>query len=175
MLNTEFLDSSTKLPTQKEFVQAKLKLLKKSNPIPPAHAAALGMPKKLLELLEAKWQQSDETPKDLNNFVCSLPVHFSGHGHVTLTVCIVDGEVEEICVRANDTLRGIEYDYEFWSADVLEHPATDADKKVLDCIWDEVEFVNTVSTMRATRKQRPNEKCACKSGKKFKKCCGRFG
>jgi uncharacterized protein YchJ len=39
--------------------------------------------------------------------------------------------------------------------------------------WIKVPRVEAVVQRKAEKVQRPNDRCACKSGKKFKKCCGR--
>lgn len=97
--------------------------------------------------LEAAWRAFKGPVRDSHHFAVLVPYGF------------MDGDLE---------LHSI---IEYIDGDVFVDLIDDSD------LLEKADLITTVEPteqIKAVKKTAPNAKCGCKSGKKYKKCCGRF-
>jgi hypothetical protein len=155
----------------------------RQHPITEKQAALLRMPPMTFQNFAAEWANFSGPVKDKTNFTFSKGLHESKHGFVVLQAKWERGELDVgfMLLPLQDTEREDDGEEELpeedelvkiWASGLSEK-LPDDEAKWLEEIW--TPFTPVEQIVKTEKIVLPNDPCSCGSGKKFKKCCGRFG
>jgi len=157
------------LPATREVDALRRKVRETSRKLTPAMQDALLMPDTTFNRVSSDWDKraSSAPPGSIYDFEDSARESPVG---IVLPFVRFDGDVH-LGVKLFKTEDQWEYDEPYA---VIEHDrdikSGTFSRERLPEVWRTVPVVETII---AEKKTRPNEKCPCGSGRKFKKCCGR--
>ena len=139
----------------------RLESIKQDFPVTDELLDKLLVPAKYRDEIKGSWKTSPE----LN---LEFPFYESRQGFVTLFVGYGDEQLDAGLILEDSTDEDAE-PQEIWASEAPEW--TEDQKKMLESAW---EPFDPVKPLKAEPRTSPNAKCPCNSGKKFKKCCGKF-
>ncbi len=187
---------TTALPSPGEMAELETSECKKRLAIPAALYAKFNTPEYVREALDKLWDQelSHGTGK---KYLVIMPVHESREGRVWLEASVKNAQAE-LYLSVGDPYAGkkARLDSLYFACEERQYPegagpagpVTDKPEFVrvsamdmpklgeeelawLDNVWKAFKPVNAI---KAGKQTQPNAKCECGSGRKRKKCCGRF-
>lgn len=163
-----------------DFEKIAVEAIVRQHPITERLVAPLRMPPMTLENFAKEWAAFSGPVKDKTKFTFSRGLHESLHGFVVIQakwergvldvgfmlLPLEDPELEE------DELPEDEEPVELWASIANKKPLED-EIKWLEEVW--TPFTPVEQIVKTEKIILPNDICPmCSSGKKFKKCCGRF-
>ncbi len=160
------------LPAQATMTEIEQRSWYRAFPLNKRAAAKLQAPDSALEELARVWLEGPTKKVSsrihwLNEKFVAIYQHEADEGFVYFAAKFLNGEtVPGILVfDEEDDPKPM---FELFAEEGLEDPKPD-DVLFMKELW--AELPEPVTQIIAQRQQRPNDKCACGSGKKFKKCC----
>lgn len=154
---------STALPSAKKMRQQRLDQIIINNPLHIGLGRSVGMPERIFKKLNREWERYRDT-SNLDEFTIEVECHESTKGFVIAFVRYHDLEAFLGFMLVNDE------DEIYHEEEASNDPMPKDKKEFYEAVWKSFE---PVIQMVAEKKTRPNEKCPCQSGKKWKRCCGR--
>jgi hypothetical protein len=156
----------------------------RQHPLTEEMVKLLRMPPMTFQNFAAEWAAFAGPVKDKTKFTFSKGLHESKHGFVVLQVKWERGELDVgfMLLPLQDTSVELEEDEELpeeddlvtvWASTLDEKYMVADEVKWLEEIWNP--FTPVEQIIKTEKKIQPNDPCSCGSGRKFKKCCGRFG
>jgi SEC-C motif-containing protein len=148
------------------------------HPITEKSVERLLMPPAILADLQTAWAAFKGPVKNKTKFTFSRGLHESRHGFVVLQakwerqkldigfmLIPLEGDDEEDFDETDEPIT-------LWNSIAPRRPSED-ERKWLEEVWTAI--IPTEQIVKKEKAIQPNDPCSCGSGKKFKKCCGRFG
>jgi len=158
--------SQIALPAAQDLARISLEAIISGHPVPEEGLKKLCVPEALGKKLQTRWAQFKGPVDNLDKFKIFEDVHESRLGYVILAAkwerCALDLGV--VALNEDDDVA-----LEIWLSQAHNWPPDI--QKTLEILWTEIK---PVQSLKAQARIGPNAPCPCNSGRKYKKCCGRF-